>query len=56
MTYKRFAIVKVPFPFTDPYATKTRSALIISAAEPFNGFCRKHKLIVGLLSHLWGKF
>lgn len=36
MTYKRFAIVKVPFPFTDPYATKTRPALIISAAEPFN--------------------
>jgi len=36
MTYKRFDIVKVPFPFTDPYATKTRPAVIISAADPFN--------------------
>jgi len=36
MTYNRFDIVKVPFPFTDPYATKTRPAVIISAAEPFN--------------------
>ena len=36
MTYKRFAIVKVPFPFTDPYATKTRPAVIISAEDPFN--------------------
>ncbi|MCF7971394.1 MAG: type II toxin-antitoxin system PemK/MazF family toxin [Methylococcaceae bacterium] len=36
MTYNRFDIVKVPFPFTDPYATKNRPALIISVAEPFN--------------------
>jgi len=36
MTYERYTIVKVPFPFTDKLASKNRPALIISAAEPFN--------------------
>ncbi len=30
MTFERFDIVKVPFPFTDKQATKTRPALVIS--------------------------
>ncbi len=36
MTYNRYDIVKVPFPFTDRQAGKYRPALIISNAEPFN--------------------
>lgn len=36
MTYNRFDIVKVPFPFTDRQAGKYRPALIISTAGPFN--------------------
>ncbi len=36
VTYDRFDIVKVPFPFADKVASKNRPALIISAAEPFN--------------------
>jgi len=36
MTYDRYTIVKVPFPFTDKVASKNRPALVISAAEPFN--------------------
>ncbi len=30
MTFERFDVVKVPFPFTDKQATKTRPALVIS--------------------------
>lgn len=36
MTYNRFDIVKVPFPFTDKQATKTRPALVLSSREAFN--------------------
>jgi len=36
MTYERYTIVKVPFPFTDKLASKNRPALIISATELFN--------------------
>ena len=36
MTYERYTVVKVPFPFTDKLASKNRPALIISAAKPFN--------------------
>jgi len=36
MTYDRYTVVKVPFPFTDKLASKNRPALIISAAEQFN--------------------
>ena len=36
MTYKRYTVVKVPFPFTDKMASKNRPALIISEAEPYN--------------------
>lgn len=33
MTYERFEVVKVPFPFTDKDASKTRPALVISNTE-----------------------
>ena len=36
MTYKRYTIVKIPFPFTDKVASKNRPALIISDAGAFN--------------------
>jgi mRNA interferase MazF len=36
MTYKRFDIVKVPFPFTDRQASKNRPALILSDDDSFN--------------------
>lgn len=36
MTYERYTVVKVPFPFTDKVANKNRPALIISGAEAFN--------------------
>jgi len=36
MTYERYDVVKVPFPFTDRKAHKYRPALIISSAKTFN--------------------
>jgi mRNA interferase MazF len=36
MTYKRFDIVKVPFPFTDRQAAKNRPALVLSDDGEFN--------------------
>ena len=36
MTYKRYSIVKVPFPFTDSQSSKTRPALVISDHTVFN--------------------
>jgi len=36
VTYNRYDIVKVPFPFTDRQANKYRPALIISSAMSFN--------------------
>ncbi len=36
MTYDRYDVVKVPFPFTDRKAQKYRPALIISSAKSFN--------------------
>lgn len=36
MTFERFAVVRVPFPFTDREATKNRPALVLSASESFN--------------------
>ncbi|NOS87127.1 MAG: type II toxin-antitoxin system PemK/MazF family toxin [Methylococcaceae bacterium] len=36
MTYSRYEIVKVPFPFTDKQASKRRPALILSDGEAFN--------------------
>lgn len=36
MSYKRYDIVKVPFPFTDSTASKTRPALVLSDENTFN--------------------
>jgi len=36
MTFERYAVVRVPFPFTDRAATKNRPALVLSAADAFN--------------------
>lgn len=36
MTFERFAVVRVPFPFTDREAVKNRPALVLSANEDFN--------------------
>jgi mRNA interferase MazF len=36
VTYKRYDVVKVPFPFTDKLATKTRPALVLSEQTTFN--------------------
>lgn len=36
MTFERFDVVKVPFPFTDKAQTKKRPALVLSDGERFN--------------------
>ena len=36
MRFERFAVVRVPFPFTDRNATKNRPALVLSDAAAFN--------------------
>lgn len=36
MSSERFAVVRVPFPFSDRNATKNRPALVLSDAEHFN--------------------
>lgn len=36
MTFERFAVVRVPFPFTDREATKNRPALVLSDRSAFN--------------------
>ena len=36
MSFDRFAVVRVPFPFTDTNATKNRPALVLSDAAGFN--------------------
>lgn len=36
MTFDRFSVVRVPFPFTDRMATKNRPALVLSSPEVFN--------------------
>ena len=36
MTYKKFDVVVVPFPFTDQNTTKRRPALVLSEKNPFN--------------------
>ncbi len=36
MTYKRFEVVRVPFPFSDKDANKNRPALVLSDAVAFN--------------------
>ncbi len=36
MSFERFTVVRVPFPFTDRNATKNRPALVLSDAAGFN--------------------
>lgn len=36
MTFDRYAVVRVPFPFTDRTATKNRPALVLSDPVAFN--------------------
>ena len=36
MSFERFAVVRVPFPFTDRDAVKNRPALVLSSAVAFN--------------------
>ncbi len=36
MAFERFAVVRVPFPFTDRNASKNRPALVLSDAAAFN--------------------
>lgn len=36
MTFERFAVVRVPFPFTDRNAAKNRPAVVLSDAAAFN--------------------
>ncbi|MEF3168605.1 MAG: type II toxin-antitoxin system PemK/MazF family toxin [Deltaproteobacteria bacterium] len=36
MTFERFTVVRVPFPFTDRNAVKNRPALVLSDAASFN--------------------
>lgn len=36
MIFERFAVVRVPFPFTDRDAAKNRPALVLSSASAFN--------------------
>lgn len=37
MTFERFDVVRVPFPFADRTASKRRPALVLSDAAAFNG-------------------
>ena len=36
MTFERFTVVRLPFPFTDRNTTKNRPALVLSNASAFN--------------------
>jgi mRNA interferase MazF len=36
VSFERFAVVRVPFPFTDRNASKNRPALVLSDAASFN--------------------
>ncbi len=36
MSFERFTVVRVPFPFTDRNAAKNRPALVLSDAAAFN--------------------
>ena len=36
MSFERFTVVRVPFPFTDRTASKRRPALVLSGANAFN--------------------
>ena len=44
VSYERFDVVKVPFPFTDKAQAKKRPALILSANAPFNALAGHSEL------------
>lgn len=37
MAYERYTVLRVPFPFTDRMATRSRPVLVLSEAGVFNG-------------------
>ena len=37
MSFERFTVLRVPFPFTDRNTSKNRPALVLSGAASFNG-------------------
>lgn len=49
VTYNRYDIAKVPFPFTDRQAHKYRPALIISSSKLFN-HCIGHSIMAMITS------
>lgn len=49
VSYERFDVVKVPFPFTDKAQAKKRPALILSANTPFNAPAR-HSVLAMITS------
>ncbi|RME20228.1 MAG: type II toxin-antitoxin system PemK/MazF family toxin [Deltaproteobacteria bacterium] len=40
MSFERFDVVRVPFPFTDRTASKNRPALVLSGSKSFNSRAR----------------
>jgi mRNA-degrading endonuclease toxin of MazEF toxin-antitoxin module len=46
VTYKRFDVVVVPFPFTDQNAEKKRPALVLSDHETFNDLTGNSVLVM----------
>ncbi|MGF1547350.1 MAG: type II toxin-antitoxin system PemK/MazF family toxin [Thiotrichales bacterium] len=49
MTYERFTVVRVPFPFTDRDAVKNRPALVLSDARAFNNLA-EHSVMAMITS------
>lgn len=49
VTYDRFMVVRVPFPFTDRSAVKNRPALVLSDAEAFRATA-DHSVMVMITS------
>jgi mRNA interferase MazF len=39
VSYSRWAVVAVPFPFSDPESGEHRPAVVLSRAEPFGAHC-----------------
>jgi mRNA interferase MazF len=56
VTFDRFTVVRVPFPFTDRATTKNRPALVLSDALAFNTLAghsvMDHRLVHGEIGQL----